>query len=230
MTVSVAVANFFLRAATVKEFAFDETPRLSVASTQPMNLPNILTLSRVPMMFIIVAFMYVERLGAASLAFWLFIGGAVSDWLDGYLARKQGIVSDFGKLMDALTDKILVIGIMVALVEQDKLPVSFVLITLCREFMVSGMRMSAAAKGVVVQADRGGKTKTVTQLVAIGFLLAAPMVAHDWGYLLPGHDLSGFTEVLNHIGLVGFILGTFFAVWSGYRYIVNHWKLVMPVD
>lgn len=195
-----------------------------------MNLPNILTLSRVPMMFLIVSVMYVERLGAASLAFWLFIGGAVSDWLDGYLARKNGIVSDFGKLMDALTDKILVIGIMVALVEQDKLPVSFVLITLCREFMVSGMRMLAAAKGVVVQADRGGKTKTVTQLIAIGFLLAAPMVAHDWGYLLPGHDLSWLTEVVNHIGLIGFILGTFFAVWSGYRYFANHWKLVMPLD
>jgi len=98
-----------------------------------MNLPNILTLARVPMMFVIVGLMYEHWLGAASLAFWLFIGGAISDWLDGYLARKRGIVSVFGKLMDALTDKIMVIGIMVALADQNVIPMFYVLITLCRE-------------------------------------------------------------------------------------------------
>ena len=192
-----------------------------------MNLPNILTLARVPMMFVIVGLMYEHWLGAASLAFWLFIGGAISDWLDGYLARKRGIVSVFGKLMDALTDKIMVIGIMVALADQDVIPMFYVLITLCREFMVSGLRMMAAAKGVVVAADGGGKTKTVTQLIAIGFLLAAPMVGRDWAYLLgSGWDLRPLTEVVQHIGLVGFILGTFLAVWSGYRYFRLHKDIV----
>lgn len=195
-----------------------------------MNLPNILTLSRIPMMFIIVGFMYVDTLGAASLAFWLFIAGAISDWLDGYLARKQGIVSDFGKLMDALTDKIMVLGIMIALVEKQFLPLTFALITLCREFMVSGMRMLAAAKGVVVPADKGGKTKTVTQLIAIGFLLASRMVGKDWAYLFPGHNINWLTEWVGHIGLFGFILGTFLALWSGWRYFNIHWKLVMPTD
>ena len=193
-----------------------------------MNLPNLLTLSRIPMMFVIVGLMFVDRLWAASAAFWLFIGGAISDWLDGYLARKQGLVSDFGKLMDALTDKILVLGIMVALVEKQVLPLAYVLITLCREFMVSGMRMLAAAQGVVVAADKGGKTKTVTQLIAIGFLLAAPMVGRDWAYLLPSVDMTPVTEVVHHIGLIGFVLGTFLAVWSGYRYIRLHWKLISP--
>jgi len=192
-----------------------------------MNLPNILTLSRVPMMFVIVGLMYEHWLGAASLAFWLFIGGAISDWLDGYLARRRGIVSVFGKLMDALTDKIMVIGIMVALADQDVIPMFFVLITLCREFMVSGLRMMAAAKGVVVAADGGGKTKTITQLIAIGFLLAAPMVGRDWASVLgAGWDLSGLTEMAQHVGLLGFILGTFFAVWSGYRYFRMHKEIV----
>jgi len=192
-----------------------------------MNLPNILTLSRVPMMFVIVGLMYEHWLGAASLAFWLFIGGAISDWLDGYLARRRGIVSVFGKLMDALTDKIMVIGIMVALADQDVIPMFFVLITLCREFMVSGLRMMAAAKGVVVAADGGGKTKTITQLIAIGFLLAAPMVGRDWASVLgAGWDLSGLTEMAQHVGLLGFILGTFFAVWSGYRYFRLHKDIV----
>lgn len=153
-----------------------------------MNLPNTLTLSRVPLMFLIVWLMFQPWLGAASLAFWLFIAGAVSDWLDGYLARQRGIVSVFGKLMDALTDKIMVLGIMVALLDSESknsIPLAFVLITLCREFLVSGVRMVAASKGIVVAADRGGKTKTVTQLIAIGFLLATPMVGNDWAYLVP---------------------------------------------
>jgi CDP-diacylglycerol--glycerol-3-phosphate 3-phosphatidyltransferase len=192
-----------------------------------MNLPNQLTLSRIPLMFLIVWLMFQTWLGAASLAFWLFLAGAVSDWLDGYLARKRGLVSTFGKLMDALADKIMVLGIMVAMVDRryQPIPLGFVLITLCREFLVSGMRMVAASKGVVVAADGGGKTKTVTQLIAIGFLLATPMVANDWAYFLPW-DLSRFTAALHTIGLVGFVLGTFLAVWSGWRYILQYKDVV----
>lgn len=194
-----------------------------------MNLPNTLTLSRVPLMFLIVWLMFQPWLGAASLAFWLFIAGAVSDWLDGYLARQRGIVSVFGKLMDALTDKIMVLGIMVALLDSESknsIPLAFVLITLCREFLVSGVRMVAASKGIVVAADRGGKTKTVTQLIAIGFLLATPMVGNDWAYLVPWSGWERFTEFLHSIGLVGFILGTFLAVWSGWRYIYQYKDVV----
>lgn len=192
-----------------------------------MNLPNVLTLSRIPLMFVIVILMFQPWLGAPSLAFWLFIAGAITDWLDGYIARRRGIVTVFGTLMDALTDKIMVLGIMVAMVDRNyhPIPLAFVLITLCREFLVSGMRMVAASKGVVVAADSGGKTKTVTQLIAIGFLLATPMVGRDWAYFT-SWDLSGFTEVLHSIGLVGFIIGTFFAVWSGWRYIVQYKDVV----
>ncbi len=192
-----------------------------------MSLPNILTLSRIPLMFIIVWLMFEWWPGAASLAFWLFIGAAITDWLDGYLARKRNTVSNFGKLMDALTDKIMVLGIMIAMVghEGHGLPLAFVLITLCREFLVSGMRMVAAAKGVVVSADKGGKTKTVTQLIAIGFLLASPMVDIDWGYVMP-YDLSEFATLLHRIGITGFIIGTFLAVWSGWNYIFRHRAIV----
>ena len=188
------------------------------------NLPNILTLSRIPLMFVIVGLMYLDQTGAATLAFWLFIAAAISDWLDGAIARRRGLISNFGKFMDALTDKILVIGLMVAFVEQGTLPVPFVLVTLCREFMVSGMRMVAAAKGVVVPADSGGKTKTVSQMIAIGCLLAAPMLQDDVTVWVdwPVHDLA---EWVHTAGLVGFILGTFLAVWSGYRYLRRNWAL-----
>jgi len=190
-----------------------------------MNLPNLITLSRIPSMFVIVGLMYCEFLGAASLAFWIFILCAIGDWLDGYLARKQGLVSTFGKLMDALTDKIMVVGLVVAFVNKNEVPVALALITLCREFLITGMRMVAASKGVIVAADRGGKTKTLTQLIALGFLLAAPMVARDWAYFVP-YDLSLLTEIVHKIGLFGFVLGTFFAVWSGYRYVMKYRHLV----
>ena len=194
------------------------------------NLPNILTLSRIPLMFVIVGLMWVDHevagwTGAATLAFWLFIGAAITDWLDGAIARKRGIVSNFGKFMDALTDKVLVLGIMVALVRHDEdLPVTFVLLTLGREFMVSGMRMVVAAKGVVVPADSGGKVKTVTQMIAIGCLLATPMLENDvmeWTRW-PLHTLA---EWVHQAGILGFVVGTFLAVWSGYRYLRRTWAL-----
>ena len=197
-----------------------------------LNLPNAITLSRIPLMFVVVWLMYQHWPGAASLAFWLFLAAAVGDWLDGHLARKRKQVSTFGKFMDALSDKIFVLGIMVAMVELDdiNLPVGWVLITLCREFLVSGIRMAAAAKGVVVPADRSGKTKTLTQLIAIGFLLGKPMVQVDLARLLPGTDFTHFGETVHHIGLVCFILGTFLAVWSGWRYIERHKALVFDDD
>lgn len=198
---------------------------MSCGVSAAMNLPNLITLSRIPCMFLIVGLMYCEFLGAASLAFWIFILCAIGDWLDGYLARKQGLVSTFGKLMDALTDKIMVVGLVVAFVAKNEIPVALALITLCREFLITGMRMVAASKGVIVAADRGGKTKTLTQLIALGFLLGAPMAAHDWAYFLP-YDLSLFTEVIYKIGLFGFVLGTFFAVWSGYRYVMKYRHVV----
>jgi|SRR5271165_984467 len=190
-----------------------------------MSLPNVITLSRIPLMFVIVGLMYCSWPGAATLAFALFIGAALGDWYDGYLARKRGLVSNFGKLMDAMADKIMVMGIVIALVDKHEVPVALALITLCREFLVTGMRMVAATKGVVVAADSGGKTKTVTQLIALGFFLGAPMVSQD-GYYLFHWDASGFVEMVDKAGVVVFVAGTVLSVWSGYRYISRNSRLV----
>jgi CDP-diacylglycerol--glycerol-3-phosphate 3-phosphatidyltransferase len=162
--------------------------------------------------------MYQPWFGAATLAFWIFIAAAVGDWLDGYLARKRNLVSIFGKLMDALTDKIMVLGLMIVFVEQGTIPVVWVLLTMCREFLVTGLRMVAASKGVIVSADKGGKTKTLTQLIAIGFLLFVPMLTTDFAYFF-NIELSASTEIIHMTGLGIFILGTAFAVSSGAAYI-----------
>ena len=190
-----------------------------------MNLPNRITLSRIPLMFLVVWLMYQDWRGAATLAFSLFIVAAVGDWLDGYIARKRKLLSTFGKFMDALTDKIFVIGIMIAFVALGTVPIYWVLIVLCREFLVSGMRMMAAAKGVIVAAERGGKTKTLTQLIAVGFLLFVPMLKNDiagWLKL----DFSPYTGYIHYTGMGLFILGVYFTVRSGVDYIVKYRAVV----
>jgi CDP-diacylglycerol---glycerol-3-phosphate 3-phosphatidyltransferase len=190
-----------------------------------MNLPNAITLSRIPLMFVIVGLMFCTWPGAATLAFVLFIAAAVGDWFDGYLARTRGLVSSFGKLMDAMADKIMVMGIVIALVEKHKIWVSLAVITLCREFLVTGMRMVAATKGVVVSADSHGKTKTVTQLIALGLFMGSPMVARD-GASFFGWDATHFAGNIDTAGIVVFIAGTVLSVWSGYRYTAKNARLV----
>lgn len=186
-----------------------------------MNLPNLITLSRIPTMFIIVGLMYCNFRGAASLAFVLFILAAIGDWLDGYLARKQGLISVFGKFMDALTDKVLVLGIMVALVEKQSIQIAWVLIILVREFLISGMRMMAASKGVVVAAERGGKLKTVIQLIAVGVFLFVPVIRNDLPPL-SSYSWEDYIQFLNHFGLILFIIATALTVSSGVSYALKY--------
>jgi len=194
-----------------------------------LNLPNIITLSRIPTMFVIVWLMYCQWRWAATLAFWIFIAAAIGDWLDGYIARKQNLISDFGKFMDALTDKILVLGLMVAFVELFSSGVFLVmaLLTLCREFLVSGMRMVAATRGIVVAAERGGKTKTVMQLIAVGFLLFVPMLETDFAPFLT-FPVEEYATVLHKIGYALFMVATALTVSSGVNYGLKYRRVFDP--
>lgn len=197
-----------------------------------MNLPNILTFSRLPAMFLIVALMYAEFMWAATLAFWLFIAAALTDWLDGKLARESGQVSTFGRFMDAVIDKVMVLGIMIALVNGGyfmghRIPAMILLLCiLCREFVVSGLRMAAAAKGIIVEADAGGKVKTFIQLNAIGWLLGSRMFARDFAELFSGTERWWITMV-NEVGIGLFVLSAVLTVTSGYTYFRRHGHVVM---
>ena len=197
-----------------------------------MNLPNVLTLSRVPMMFAIVGLMHAEFAWAATIAFWMFIVAALTDWLDGKIARQRGEVSSFGRFMDSVIDKVMIIGIMIALVHGDyfmghNIPAMLLLLCiLSREFAVSGLRMSVATKGIVVEADAGGKIKTFIQLNAIGWLLGARMFANDFGELFTGGERWWVTAVSwGGIGL--FVLSTLLTLTSGYTYFRRHGHVVM---
>jgi len=175
--------------------------------------------------------MYLEFQWAATLAFWLFIAAALTDWLDGKLARESGQVSTFGRFMDAVIDKVMVLGIMIALVNGEyfmghRIPALIALLCiLCREFMISGLRMVAATKGVIVEADAGGKLKTFIQLNAIGWLLGARMFSHDFGDLFRGSE-SWWITFVNTGGIVLFALSTLLTITSGYTYFRRHGKVL----
>lgn len=198
-----------------------------------LNLPNLITLSRIPTMFLLVWLMYCDWRWAASLAFWIFIATAVGDWLDGYLARRQNLVSNFGKFMDALTDKILILGLMVAFVSLPQYNSRFflvmVLLTICREFLVSGMRMVAATKGVVVAAERGGKAKTLFQLIAVGFLLFVPMLETDIAPFLT-FPVSEYATFLHKTGYWLFAIATSLTVTSGISYLRKYQQVFDDAD
>jgi CDP-diacylglycerol--glycerol-3-phosphate 3-phosphatidyltransferase len=201
------------------------------SSTRAMNLPNILTISRVPLMFIVVALMYANFRWAATTAFWLYIAAALTDWLDGKIARERGEVSSFGRFMDAVIDKVLVIGMMIALVNGDYFlgynmwAVLLLLCILCREFAISGLRMAVAVKGQVVEADTGGKVKTFVQMNAIGWLLGSRMLADDHPGMFAGDDRTWVVTVRG-IGIVLFILSAVLTITSGLTYFRRHGRVL----
>lgn len=191
------------------------------------NLPNIVTVSRVPMLFVVVGLMWAEWTYAATAAFWMFIIAAISDWFDGYLARKSNQVSTFGRFMDAVIDKVMVLGLMIALVNGDyfgdlnMIAMLALLAILTREFGMSGLRMMAASKGIVVEADASGKVKTFAQLNAIGWLLGARMFRDDFGAAFGTEDIFIITAV-HWIGVGLYFLSAILTVTSGISYLKRH--------
>ena len=143
-----------------------------------MNLPNLLTLSRIPLMLIIIGLLYpMPELSfewSHTIALGLFLFAALTDWLDGWLARKFGQVSEFGKFMDALADKVLTLGMFTSLLALGALPIWTlfpILLILSRELLITGLRLVAAGKGKTLAAEKIGKIKTVIQLTCISLTL-----------------------------------------------------------
>ena len=138
-----------------------------------MNLPNKLTVLRVLMIPFFVLFMLMDITGAADkwIAVALFVVASFTDFLDGYIARKYNLVSNFGKFMDPLADKLLVSAAMICLVEMGRLPAWIVIVIISREFIISGFRLIASDNGVVIAASYWGKFKTVFQMAMIIVLI-----------------------------------------------------------
>ena len=183
-----------------------------------MNLPNKLTIFRiilVPIMVIITFFNIDIKWILVDV---IFIIASITDKLDGYIARSRNQITIFGKFLDPIADKILVLAAMLILVEAAKLPAWIPIVVLFREFIVSGYRLVAVEKGgKVVAASVWGKLKTVTQMLAI---LLAFLDSNAFGACFTG-SLSGFSFVYNLIVTILMIVSVIATIFSGADYIVK---------
>ncbi|MBI1823171.1 MAG: CDP-diacylglycerol--glycerol-3-phosphate 3-phosphatidyltransferase, partial [Nitrospirae bacterium] len=171
-----------------------------------MNLPNLLTLLRIALIPLFVM-IYSEPTPLRSfLATVAFLLAALTDFLDGYLARKRGEITQFGKLMDPIADKLLVISALLLLVYFQRIPVWMVIILVGREMAVTGLRAVASLEGVIIPADRWGKYKMGAQITALALLL--------WNLTFP-LDFQFW-------GIFFLWIALFLSIFSGFQYFINY--------
>lgn len=172
-----------------------------------MTLASKITLVRVAFIPLFMALMYLSG-GQPGLFMWLslavFVIASLTDYIDGYIARKYKQVSDFGKFLDPLADKLLVIAAMVMFCQWNIFPAWALMIVLTREFAVTGLRLIAVGKGKVIAAGWSGKVKTASTMIGLCVMMAFPTVA-----------------LLSQIVMVVIVVTT---VYSGIEYFIQNWK------
>lgn len=165
-----------------------------------MNIANRLTLLRIVLIipFILILLWKSEQLSYRIIAFVIFAIASLTDFLDGYLARKFHLITNFGKLMDPLADKILVLSSLMVFIELKYVPAWMVIVIIARDFLINGIRSLAASKGDVMPAGNLGKIKTTTQMIAILLII------------LLGKSPFNFYIML---------IPVFFTLWSAWDYV-----------
>ena len=182
--------------------------------TLEMNLPNKLTLLRVILVPFFLLFLLVDQIPLHGLwALLIFAAASVTDALDGHIARSRGLITDFGKFLDPVADKVLVFAALIAFVELGLASSAAVVIMMAREFLVSSMRMVAASKGRVIAAGKSGKVKTAVTMISI----VAILLLMTLGDLVTGMTVS-LPAVSN---LLIWICGVI-TVYSGVEYLVQN--------
>jgi CDP-diacylglycerol---glycerol-3-phosphate 3-phosphatidyltransferase len=191
-----------------------------------VNLPNRLTVLRILLVPLILLFMlplpqltwlagwnrFVIEYGN-GVAFLLFAVAALTDLLDGRLARKMNQVTDLGKFLDPIADKMLVVSVLAALVQQNRIHVLVVIIVVLREFIITGVRLAASGRGVVIAASKLGKAKTLTQIIAILVILgekywiniAQPLLSAEW-IIAAGDVILWFSILLTLVSGIDYLL------------------------
>ena len=169
-----------------------------------MNLPNKLTLFILVMLFNIPS--------KYLIACVIFIVASITDAMDGHIARKHNLITDFGKFMDPLADKLLVISALICMIEVDLVSSWMVIIIVARELTVSILRAIAAADGKVIAASGGGKLKTISQMIAIPLLLLGVQFG---------------SNILLSIGNITILIATLLTLYSGWEYLYKNKNLFM---
>lgn len=182
-----------------------------------MNLPNRLTVLRIILVPILVLFLLYEQIPFSTIwALVIFVAASITDYLDGKIARSRNLITNFGKFLDPMADKILVISAMICFSYMDLCSPVVLIIVIAREFMVSSLRLVAAAQGIVLAAGWSGKLKTVSQMVSIVAILLmlsiSQVVVVQWPILNISHFLMWFTAGI--------------AVYSGIEYLVKNKRIV----
>lgn len=190
-----------------------------------MNLPNKLTLLRAVLVPVFLVLLFVKAIPLNfTLALVVFVGASVTDALDGHIARKNGLVTNFGKFLDPLADKVLVISALIAFIELDIIGSIPVIIIVAREFMVSGLRLLAADSGIVVAAGFSGKLKTAFTMVTIVVILVNLAVSGDFDWF--GFAAGGVQKVID-IAIQALVwISAGLTVISGCVYLKGYWNLI----
>lgn len=170
------------------------------------TLPNRLTALRIAFVPVVVVLLYMRTYTTDVIAGFTFAAAAITDYFDGKIARETKSITIYGKLMDPLADKFLVICSLIMLQWLERVHPFFVMILICRELMITSLRALASAEGVIIDASTGGKWKTLTQMFAIPFMMAKP------GLL--GIPLFAIGEVLLYISLG-------MSLWSALQYVLG---------
>lgn len=189
-----------------------------------MNLPNKLTVGRIVLVPFFVAGLLIDFPLNSLVALIIFIIASITDMLDGKIARKRNLITDFGKFADPLADKILVLAALLCFVQNGLCDCIAVIIVLFREFTVTSIRLIAASKGKVVAANIWGKVKTVTQMIAVITILAMQVVLD-----LPGIGVTIPIDLSNIFLVAGEILiwiSTVFAIISGVIYVIQNKQFI----
>jgi CDP-diacylglycerol--glycerol-3-phosphate 3-phosphatidyltransferase len=185
------------------------------------NIPNILTLLRIAAIPLLVVILFSPSREAGFWAAALFALASVTDWLDGYLARRMGIVTVFGKFLDPIADKLLVMAALIMILPFDRVPAWMVLVILGREIIITGLRGIASSEGIVIAASDLGKFKTIFQLVAILGLL----LHYDYRWFF-GIEHQYLVVNMHNFGMFYLWIATVITVWSGIDYLYRFMRVI----
>lgn len=185
------------------------------------NTANQLTISRMILAFVFMAFLFAHGFAAKVTALCVFILASFTDALDGYIAKRSGMVTDFGKLMDPIADKVLVLAAFISFVEMGIVPAWMVVIIIFREIAVTGLRILALAKNRVIAADGGGKHKMVTQVVTIMAILIF-IIFREGGSRVFGFWDEHYAVIFQGAILALMALTTALTLVSGVNYLVKN--------